>query len=319
LVKDSHRINQGRTLKVEYQTLPVDKIRPSAFQPRETFPKKEIEELAESIKMSGLVQPILVRKKGETYEIIAGERRWRAAQFAGLKEMPVLITKVDDIEAKELSLIENWHRLALQTVEAERFIAGLYENGTKAGWYKSLTDMAKKLGINQTTLFEIVSAHNEREELELSPVITYTDIRETKLIRDQPDLRKRILKLREEGKLSRDELRDFSKTAIEVSEPVKEALLELRIKPEEARIIETELTSPHEKIEAVKTIEMERRPERVVSLVRFIKEMEDMKKEIELVKEIDTGDIWLCPVCNKKFHLIHAKPSDTHRFEEVIE
>lgn len=306
-------------MKVEFQTLPVDKIRPSAFQPRETFPKKEIEELAESIKASGLVQPILVRKKGETYEIIAGERRWRAAQFAGLKDLPVLITKVDDIEAKELSLIENWHRLALQTTEAERFIAGLYENGVKAGWYKSLKDMAKKLGINQSTCFEIVSAHKEREKLELSPVITYTDIRETRIIKDQPELRKRILKLREEGKLSRDELRDFSKTATEVSEPVKEALLELRIKPEEARIIETELTSPHEKIEAVKTIEMERRPERVVSLVRFIKEMENIRKEIELVKEIDTGDIWLCPVCNKKFHLLHIKPNETHRFEEVIE
>ena len=179
--------------------------------------------------------------------------------------------------------------------------------------------MAKKTGIPQATLSEIVSGHKERQKLELSPVITYTDIRETKILREQPELRKRILKLREEGKVSRDELRDFSKTAMEVSEPMKEALLELKIEPEEARIIDAELTSPRDKIEAVRMIETERRPERIVSLVRLIRRMEEMRKEIELVKEIDTGDIWLCPSCRKKFHLIHVEPSGAHRFEEVVE
>lgn len=304
---------------MEFKVIPIDKIRPSPFQPRETFPKEEIEELAESIKGSDLVQPILVREKGNTYEIIAGERRWRAAQFAGLKEIPAIIREAGNIEARELSLIENWHRLALQTTEAERFIAKLYENGAKAGWYKSLNDMAKKTGIPQQTLSDITSAHKEREKLELPPVVTYTDIRETKVLKEQPELRKRILQLREEGKLSRDELRDFSKTAKEVSEPVREALLELKIRPEEARIIETELTSARDKIEAVRMIETERRPERIVSLVGFIKRIEEMRKEMVLVKEIDTGDIWLCPVCNKKFHLIHVKPTESHRFEEVVE
>ena len=108
---------------MEFKIIPIDKIRPSPFQPRETFPKEEIEELAESIKGSGLVQPILVRKTGETYEIIAGERRWRAAQFADLREMPVMIKEAGDAEARELSLIENWHRIALKTTEAETFIA----------------------------------------------------------------------------------------------------------------------------------------------------------------------------------------------------
>lgn len=304
---------------MEFKIIPIDKIRPSPFQPRETFPKEEIEELAESIKGSGLVQPILVRKTGETYEIIAGERRWRAAQFADLREMPVMIKEAGDAEARELSLIENWHRIALKTTEAETFIAKLYENGVKAERYKSLNDMAKKTGIPQATLSEIVSGHKERQKLELSPVITYTDIRETKILREQPELRKRILKLREEGKVSRDELRDFSKTAMEVSEPMKEALLELKIEPEEARIIDAELTSPRDKIEAVRMIETERRPERIVSLVRLIRRMEEMRKEIELVKEIDTGDIWLCPSCRKKFHLIHVEPSGAHRFEEVVE
>ena len=306
-------------MKMEFKIIPIDKIRPNPFQPRETFPKEEIEELGDSIKGSNLVQPILVRKKGETYEIIAGERRWRAAQFADLKEIPAIIREAGDIEARELSLIENWHRLALKTIEAEKFIAKLYENGVKAGRYKSLSDMAKKTGITQSTLSEILSAYEEREKLELSPVITYTDIRETKSLKEQPKLRKRILKLREEGKLSRDELRDFSSTVKDVSEPIRKALLELKIRPEEARIVETELTSARDKIEAVRMIETERRPERIVALVSFIKKMEEMRREIKLVKEIDTGDIWLCPVCNKKFHLIHVKPTESHKFEEVVE
>lgn len=304
---------------MEFKIIPIDKIRPNPFQPREAFLKEEIEKLAESIKGSDLVQPILVRQKGETYEIIAGERRWRAAQFAGLKEMPVIIREANDFDARELSLIENWHRLDLQPIETEKFVVNLYEEGFKTGRYKSINDMSKKTGISYGTLSELLSSHKERKELELSPVITYTDIRETKVLRDKPDLRKQVLDLREKGELSRDELRQFSKVVGEASEPIRKALLELKIKPEEAKVIESELTTEHEKKEAMRLIETERKPERIVSLVDFIKEMGENGREIEIIKEVDTGDVWLCPLCNKKYHLIHVKPSGIHRFEEVIE
>jgi len=307
--------------EMEFQIIPVDRIRPSPFQPMESFPKEEIEKLAESIKGSGLVQPILVRRNGETYEIIAGERRWRATQFAGLKEIPALVRGAGDMESRELSLIENWHRLSLQTSEAESFIFGLYENGIDSGWYKSVNDMAEKMGIPSGTLREIIISHREREELGIrtGANITYTDLRETRIIKDTPELRRRILDLREKGELSRDELRDFSKTAKEVAPSVRKAMLELRIKPEEARIIETELASDEEKGEAIRMIERERSPDRIVSLVRIVKEMDEIRKKWELVREVDTGDIWLCPHCNKKYHLLHVDPTNSHRFEEVIE
>jgi len=306
---------------MEFKIIPLDKIRPNPFQPRESFSKEEIEELAESIKGTDLVQPILVRKKGKTYEIIAGERRWRAAQFAKLKEIPAIVREADDLETRELSLIENWHRLALQPLEAERFIAKLYEDGVKAGRYKSINDMSKKTGIPYGTLSELITANKERKELELSPVITYTDLRETRVLKDKPELRKQVLELREKGKLSRDELREFSNVVERVSEPVRKALLkeDSKLTPEEALVIDVELLTPEEKIRAIEEIEKERTPERVRRLVRVIREIEEMRKEIEIVKEIDTGDIWLCPVCNKKFHLIHVEPSGTHRFEEVVE
>ena len=303
---------------MDFKIIPVDMIRPNPFQPREAFSKGEIEELADSIKGSGLVQPILVRKKGETYEIIAGERRWRAAQFADLKEIPAIIREVNDIEVRELSLIENWHRIALQPIEAEKFVAKLYEDGVKKGRYESVADMSRKMGIPKTTLQGLINAHKEREEFDLPSGITYTEIRDTRILREQPELRKRLLELREKGDLTHYELRESAKVVKEASEPVREALLELKIKPEEAKIIETELTSEREKIESIRMIETERKPERIVSLVKFIKEMEE-KKEIEIVKEIDTGDIWLCPICNKKFHLTHVEPTKTHRFEEVVE
>ncbi|MEM3628924.1 MAG: ParB/RepB/Spo0J family partition protein [Candidatus Bathyarchaeia archaeon] len=301
----------------------IDKIRPSPFQPRETFAKKEIEELADSIKGSGLIQPIIVRKKGETYEIIAGERRWRAYQYAGLKEIPAIVKDADDIEARELSLVENWHRLALEPHEAERFIVGLYKDGIRLGRYTSVEDMARKTGISRQTLQEILLAHKEREELGATGgTLTYTDFRETRIIKDQPELRKQILMLREKGKLSRDDLREFSKTIVEVSEPVRKALLkeDSKLTPEEARLIDVELLNPEEKIKAIEMLEREKSSDRVRSLIQVIREIEEKRqKEIEVIKEVDTGDVWICPVCNKKFHLIHVEPGKAHRFEEVVE
>jgi len=306
---------------VEFQIIPVDKIRPSPFQPRESFVKKEIEELADSIKGSGLVQPILVRRNGETYEIIAGERRWRAAQFADLKEIPALVREVGDMGSKELSLIENWHRLPLQTGEAESFIFGLYEDGMEAGWYRSIRDMSRKVGIPEGTLREIITTHKERNQLgiPIDAQLTYNDFMVTRVLRDKPQLRKQVLELRGEDKLSRDELREFSKTIGQVSAPVREAMLELRLRPEEAEVIEAELSSAEDKRQAIRMIESERQPDRVMSLVRLVREMDEIKKEFELIKEIDTGEVWLCPHCNKKYHLLHVDPVGSHRFEEVVE
>ena len=98
-------------LKIE-----ISKLRPSSIQPRRLFDKNSINELAESIKSKGLVQPILVRpSKSEVgeYEIIAGERRWRAAQIAQLHELPAVVKNLDDVEALEMAIIENVQRADL--------------------------------------------------------------------------------------------------------------------------------------------------------------------------------------------------------------
>ena len=92
-------------------------IRPCPFQPRKDFSEESLRELADSIKEQGVVQPLIVRQKGADYELIAGERRWRAAQLAGLTEVPVLLRVADDREVLELALIENLQRENLNPLE----------------------------------------------------------------------------------------------------------------------------------------------------------------------------------------------------------
>lgn len=95
----------------------IEKIKPNKSQPRKNFDEKFISELANSIKEKGLLQPLIVRKAGKEYEIIAGERRWMASQKAGLKKIPVIVKDVKDNELIELALIENLQREDLNPIE----------------------------------------------------------------------------------------------------------------------------------------------------------------------------------------------------------
>lgn len=97
--------------------LTPEQIKPGPFQPRENFDNRHMEELIQSIKEKGVIQPILVRLKDEYYEIIAGERRFRAANFLNFKEIPAIVKDVDDRDSLELSLIENIQRQELNPIE----------------------------------------------------------------------------------------------------------------------------------------------------------------------------------------------------------
>jgi ParB family chromosome partitioning protein len=95
----------------------IDQIKPNAYQPRKEFDEDGIDELASSIKEKGIIQPLIGRKIGDSYEIIAGERRWRAAQKAGLKKIPIILKDASDSEILELALIENLQREDLNPIE----------------------------------------------------------------------------------------------------------------------------------------------------------------------------------------------------------
>ena len=99
------------------QQVPVSRIKPNPFQPRKVFRPEELQELVQSVKERGILQPIVVRKKGEIWEIIAGERRYRAAQKLGMLTMPVVEIQASDVESLELALIENLQRSDLSPLE----------------------------------------------------------------------------------------------------------------------------------------------------------------------------------------------------------
>lgn len=101
-------------------TLPLSKIKPNPDQPRQNFDEEALEQLADSIRQHGVLQPILVRKMGREYQIIAGERRYQASKLAGLTEVPVLVREVDDDAVFSLALIENLQRSDLDPIEEAR-------------------------------------------------------------------------------------------------------------------------------------------------------------------------------------------------------
>ncbi len=95
----------------------VSRVHPCPFQPRKNFALESLQELADSIREQGIVQPLIVRKQGDHFELIAGERRWRAAQMVGLTEVPVIVREADDRAVLELALIENLQRENLNPME----------------------------------------------------------------------------------------------------------------------------------------------------------------------------------------------------------
>lgn len=97
--------------------LAIDEIQPNPMQPRTVFQSDRLEELASSIKASGIIQPLVVRRHQESYQIVAGERRWRAAKVAGLSEVPVIVQEVADSQLLEIALIENIQREDLNPIE----------------------------------------------------------------------------------------------------------------------------------------------------------------------------------------------------------
>lgn len=111
-------------------SLPISKIKPNPKQPRHSFDENALEELADSIKQNGILQPLLVRKVGQTYQIVAGERRYQAAKRAGLKEVPVVIKDISDEDVFKLALIENLQRSDLSPIEeAQGYRQLIDENG----------------------------------------------------------------------------------------------------------------------------------------------------------------------------------------------
>jgi len=140
--------------------IPLERVRPCPFQPRKEFTPDTLRELADSIQEQGIIQPLVVREQGDGFELIAGERRWRAAQLLGLKEVPVIVREADDRAVLELALIENLQRENLNPLEEAQGYSELIEK-----FQLRQEDVALKVGKSR------VSVANSLRLLKLDPEV----------------------------------------------------------------------------------------------------------------------------------------------------
>jgi len=140
-------LNTVETATAGLDQVAVDRIDPNPFQPRREIPAQSLEELTNSIRVTGVVQPVLLRPVSGRFQLVAGERRWRAAQSAGLERIPALVREVSDREALELALTENLLREDLNPLEVAHAYQALQE---KHGL--SHEQIAERLGVNRSTV-----------------------------------------------------------------------------------------------------------------------------------------------------------------------
>ncbi|MDH4202889.1 MAG: ParB/RepB/Spo0J family partition protein [Phycisphaerae bacterium] len=159
-INDETRFPKDEAFESSRNELPVGRIRPNPYQPRTEWDSEQLRILSESIRENGIIQPIIVRKDTDGYEIIAGERRFRAACMAGLESVPVLEREATDDEMLELALVENIHRSDLNPIERakayQRFISSF--NLTQ-------TDAAKRLGEDRTVIANHIRLLDLPEEI----------------------------------------------------------------------------------------------------------------------------------------------------------
>lgn len=127
--------------------IPIEDIIPNRFQPRLNFDENGLEELAASIKEHGIIQPLVLRPLGDKYEIIAGERRFKAAKIANLLSVPALISKMDDKKSAEVAIVENVQRRDLSSIEEAKSYKALLDKG-----YLTQEELAKKMGLSQSAI-----------------------------------------------------------------------------------------------------------------------------------------------------------------------
>jgi len=129
----------------------IAKIKPNKYQPRSNFDSDELQALTDSIRRDGVLMPILIRPQGDGYELIAGERRWRASQMAKLRDIPAVIREVDDLQALELAIVENEQRDDLTAVESARAYRRLMEE-----FNYTQQQVAESIGVSRVQVSNLI-------------------------------------------------------------------------------------------------------------------------------------------------------------------
>ena len=215
----------GDTLRL----LGVDQIRRGTYQPRRYFDPELLQELADSLKSQGMIQPILVRPFAGAYELIAGERRWRAAQLAGLSEIPAIVRDLDDPSVAVVSLIENIQRADLNPLEEAQALQRLCQEFDMT--HQAVADSVGRSRVAVSNLMRLLDLHDEvkllvdRGEVDMGHARALLGAP----LAEQPEIARRIVKQRMTVRAVENLVRDLKaghtpKASTHISDPDIEAL-----------------------------------------------------------------------------------------------
>lgn len=196
--------------------VPIDEIIPNRFQPRLQFEDKGLEELADSIKQHGIIQPLVLRRVEDKYEIIAGERRYKAAQMAGLTKVPAVIANIDDNKSAEVAIVENVQRRDLSAIEEARSYKNLLDKG-----YLTQAELAKKMGLSQSAIANKLRLLNLDEEVQkalMNNEISERHARSLLVLPTHEEQRKWLKRIIED----RMTVRDLDNALRKLNEPTKQ-------------------------------------------------------------------------------------------------
>jgi ParB family transcriptional regulator, chromosome partitioning protein len=251
-------------------TLPVEQIQTNPYQPRKMFDDDEIGHLSESIKNHGILQPLVVRPMGDQFQLIAGERRLRAAQAAGLHEVPVSIVNFDDQQVFEASLVENIQRSDLNAIEKAQGFKDYLDR-----YHVTQEQLAQRLGMDRSSVSNLVNLLNLPEEVQ-------TAVRQNQITLGHAKILKGLTSAKRQVELCKDVvMKGLSVKALELI--VKQQKAEAEAKEAETALKDI---SPSHKTAHVQTIETELRQRFAARVEIKVKD----KDRGQIVIGFDTSD-----------------------------
>lgn len=288
---------------MELIMIPIDKIQPNPFQPRESFEKESLKELADSIRDASIIQPIVVRRHREGYQIIAGERRWRAAQMVDIKEIPCIVKDIPEEKILVESLIENLHREDLKDIERENAIYELWNSGQ----FTTKEELAKTIGVPKERAMYDIEAKEFRDAEKVSMDTSTRTIRGTRGLLTED--RKAIIGKVRTGDFKVSEVDTVAKVIRKATEPMKKELLKprSRVTPKMAETLVEKLPNEEEQGVVLEEIKRFRLTEdEVEDRVREIQHAKELGEPIRKEMAVQEGTVYTvgeyeCPHCKRHY------------------
>ncbi|MEG0977000.1 MAG: ParB/RepB/Spo0J family partition protein [Bacilli bacterium] len=328
---------ENRVLQV-----PIEDIIPNRFQPRLAFDDAALKELAESIKQHGVIQPLILRRIGDKYEIIAGERRYKASMLAGLTSVPAILSNLTDNESAEVAIVENVQRKDLTAIEEAKSFKALLDKG-----YMTQDDLAKKMGLSQAAIsnkLRLLTLDESVQQAVLNGSISERHARtllKAKDVETEKTLLSRIINERLTVRQLEDELKKIYGTVVEPDVPLVNTTPDISnilssstdiIKKDEPKDIKALLTPSEDILPVTDVSNMFNNPENLPN--KFFNFLEDeaanmnveetpliFENKKEEVEEIELLDDFL-PKDNKKSEVKEPEiiiPVEPPRNDEYID